>query len=60
MKSYSYFITILELYILPICISFINLLYKYTPKSRITKDKFKIKQIQKQVIPDAGTKAQGM
>lgn len=47
MKSYSCFITILELLILPICTLFINLLYKYTPKSRITKDKFKIKPTEK-------------
>lgn len=50
MKLYSYFITILEFVhnVFSILISFIILLHKYTPKSRITKDKFNIKQIQKQ------------
>ena len=49
MKLYSYFITILEFVhiVLSICISFINLLHKYTPKSIITKDKFNIKQTSK-------------
>ena len=61
MKLYSYFITILEFVhiVFSIRISFINLLHKYTPKSRITKDKFNRKQIQK-VIPDSGTEAGGM
>lgn len=46
MKLYSYFITILEFVhiVLPVNISFINLLHKYTPKSRIIKDKFNIKK----------------